>query len=499
MADRIYKNIRLAHERSSHYFRHYFIPNDGNQHRPRILRPNLLRTYSVLLILVKIFVTGFLFVSYPTQGQFASFTSDQIIQLTNEERQKNGLGTLSQNNALSQAASNKAQDMLANGYFDHTGPDGTRPWDWISATGYAYLYAGENLAKDFTSASSTVTALMNSPSHRKNILNGNYTNIGVAVADGSMNGKQTVVMVQFFGAVYEPEPVEAASETIVTEPAPEPTPVPTPEPTPTPAPVPEPVPTPTPVTEPEPEVYSAELVDQSDDSMQLASGVETTIWAEFKNTGNVTWTNYGPHFVALNLTNPTGRDSVFRHNDWVEPFRPIVMGEADIKPGEIERFEFPVLAPEESGTYNEGFGLVAENLTWIDGGTFVVPIIVSNPASVKPAETVATPDEEQNIYEEVSSTPVATSLSPDGETLVEQAKIERNTGFEGKLIYYSQVFFLLLLIFLVVSLVMNIFIEIRTQHYPTIFHTLLVIALAGLIFLTKLHFIESFGGYLNIV
>ncbi len=501
MAHKIYKNIHLVQERSKHYFKHYFISQGGNQYRPKILQPNLLRAYSILLILVKVALTGFLFLSYPTYGEFASFTSGQIIELTNVERQKSGLSALSANALLSKAAANKAQDMLAKGYFDHTGPDGSRPWDWISSAGYGYLYAGENLAKDFTNAASTVAALMNSASHKKNILNENYKDIGVAVADGLMNGKQTIVMVQFFGALTAPAPAPEPAVVPKEEPKSEPAPAPAPEP----AVVPKEEPKSEPA--PEPDIYEAELVDQSDNALQLASGVSTNIWAEFKNSGNTVWQNDGNNYIALNVTDPTGRQSPFQHENWLEYYRPMAMKSDQILPGETERFEFPILAPEEPGTYNESYGLVAENKTWIEGGSFTVSIIVSQPQQVKPAETSEPTNTNQALPIESTDrdkiddfkAEVTTAITPTQETFAEQLTVGQNTGWAWNLIVYSQRFFLALFIFLIIALLINIFVNIRVQHYPTIFRTLLVIILAGLMYFTRIHFAEAFGNFLNLI
>ncbi|MDD5342007.1 MAG: CAP domain-containing protein [Patescibacteria group bacterium] len=502
MADKIFKNIQLVREKSRHYFRHYVIPYEGNRFRPKILGANSLRFYSILLIVVKVAVTGFLFISYPSQGQFASFTAGQIVDLTNVERQKNGLSNLSQDSKLAQAAQKKAQDMLANGYFDHTSPDGKKPWDWISAVGYNYIYAGENLAKDFTNASSTVTALMNSASHRKNILNDKYQNIGVAVVDGTMNGKQTVVMVQFFGSLSVPEkPATQVAKTAepakTTEPSNNKPPSQKPPVT---------QPTQPAKTEPAPVIYAAELTGQSSDTLQLASGVSTTIWAEFKNTGNVTWKNSGTNFIALNVTDPSGRVSPFQHVDWVESYRPMVMKSSEVKSGSTERFEFAIQAPQEPGTYEEHFALVAENLTWIEGGTFKLPIIVSTPslANTNQSTNQAVAGSSQEPTEPISNPPAsepsaATTITPEGSTLAQEVTVQKNTGTTSKIIFYSQRFFLVLLIFLMLALLINIFVNIKVQHYPTVFRTLLVIVLAGLLYFTRIHYIELVGNYMNII
>ncbi|MFA5107450.1 MAG: CAP domain-containing protein [Patescibacteria group bacterium] len=491
MAEKLYKNIQLIHERGSQYFKHYFIPHDGNRHQPGILHPNLLRAYSVIVIAVKIFLTGFLFLSYPSPGEFASVTASQIIELTNVERKNAGLATLQSNGKLAQAAARKAQDMLDRGYFDHTGPDGSRPWTWISKAGYSYLYAGENLAKDFSSAKSTMNALMNSASHRKNILNDKYKDIGVAVVNGNFQGKDTMLMVQFFGSVVETAPVKAIAQPSnpTTQPS-QPSAPPQTNQTSPPAPKPA-------------ETYIASYVTQSAESIELASGVATSIWAEFKNTGTATWRNTGDHFIAVNVTNPAGRSSPFTTKDWVEPYRPLIMKSAEVKPQQTERFEFTVQAPTKPGKYSESYALVAENLAWIDGGVFTMPITVIAPPDSKPAATTpptkpvtkpSTPTEPATVV----SNDVPTAVSPIAISFTQAATTVKNTSSTDRVISYTQIFFLALVAFLVLALLLNVFIKIRVQHVPTILRTLLVIILAVLVYATRFHFLESLGKYINI-
>jgi hypothetical protein len=90
-------------------------------------------------------------------------------------------------------------DMLNENYFAHTSPDGITPWYWISKAGYKYVAAGENLAKGFTESEYVHEAWMSSPSHKANILNSTYQDVGIAVVEGTINGEKTTIAVQFFG------------------------------------------------------------------------------------------------------------------------------------------------------------------------------------------------------------------------------------------------------------------------------------------------------------
>lgn len=126
-------------------------------------------------------------------------TPPRIIELTNRARVTNGLATLSENPKLSQAARSKARDMLKNDYFAHTSPSGRDPWYWMKKEGYEYKAAGENLAINFTDAKEQQSAWMKSQTHRANILNANYQEIGVAVVEGKIDGQNSIVTVQMFG------------------------------------------------------------------------------------------------------------------------------------------------------------------------------------------------------------------------------------------------------------------------------------------------------------
>lgn len=122
-----------------------------------------------------------------------------IISLTNTDRTAHSVGLLKENSLLTQAAQQKANDMLARQYFSHVAPDGGTPWQWFRANGYTYLYAGENLAMNFYTAGDVETAWMNSPTHRANVLNGTYKNIGIGIARGTYQGQSVIIIVEFFG------------------------------------------------------------------------------------------------------------------------------------------------------------------------------------------------------------------------------------------------------------------------------------------------------------
>lgn len=133
-------------------------------------------------------------------GSLASVISTVLVDLANVDRSASGLGGLSINPTLVRVAQAKADDMATKEYFAHVSPDGVDSWYWFRQNGYTFLYAGENLAVDFSDSVDVEMAWMNSPTHRANILNGRFTEIGIATAQGVFQGHQTTFIVQMFGA-----------------------------------------------------------------------------------------------------------------------------------------------------------------------------------------------------------------------------------------------------------------------------------------------------------
>lgn len=179
------------------FFQHLFMPTETNNYRAKSLHTDFLMMYLVMAFFISI---AFKKIDFTNVLGFATDISvDKLFQLTNEERGKNSLTTLTYNDKLSAAAYQKAQDMFAKNYWAHFSPDGKTPWDFILNSGYSYEYAGENLAKNFLFSDGVVSAWMNSPSHRENILKSNYTDVGFAIVNGTLNGEQTTLVVQMFG------------------------------------------------------------------------------------------------------------------------------------------------------------------------------------------------------------------------------------------------------------------------------------------------------------
>lgn len=124
----------------------------------------------------------------------------QLLDATNATREKAGVAPLTLDQRLSRAAALKAQDMFAKGYWAHNSPEGNTPWEFVTAAGYRYRVAGENLAKNFSVSNAVVDAWMASPTHRDNIMRVDYKDIGFAVVNGVLGGEETTLVVQMFGA-----------------------------------------------------------------------------------------------------------------------------------------------------------------------------------------------------------------------------------------------------------------------------------------------------------
>jgi len=129
----------------------------------------------------------------------AAVDASTLYSLHNSNRTANGIGGLSVNSQLATSATNKAQAMLSSNCWDHYCPPGTSPWTFILGVGYEYIYAGENLGEGFTNSNTLMNAWMNSASHRANVLNGNFTEIGIGFAHGAFQGNpnNTIVVVHF--------------------------------------------------------------------------------------------------------------------------------------------------------------------------------------------------------------------------------------------------------------------------------------------------------------
>lgn len=133
-------------------------------------------------------------------GYATNIQSTTLLANTNAARSSHHQTALELNPTLTAAAQAKANDMARRNYWSHVTPDGRQPWSFINTAKYQYEAAGENLAYGFGSSSQVVTAWMNSPEHRANILNGHFRDVGFAtanVADYQGHGPETITVAYY--------------------------------------------------------------------------------------------------------------------------------------------------------------------------------------------------------------------------------------------------------------------------------------------------------------
>lgn len=125
-------------------------------------------------------------------GDKTSVQAEEVLKLVNSERQKAGLQPLTLSEKLTSIANMKAQDMADKNYFSHQSPTYGSPFDMLHEFGVSYSNAGENIASGQTSAEQVMRDWMNSSGHRANILNKNYTELGVGYVKGGNYGTEWV-------------------------------------------------------------------------------------------------------------------------------------------------------------------------------------------------------------------------------------------------------------------------------------------------------------------
>ncbi|MDP2860817.1 MAG: CAP domain-containing protein, partial [bacterium] len=204
-----------------------FLSHHSNNQRAKILHPSGMGMIIAVLLAANLFFRALPIIGPAVLGVAADIKIEELLQYTNEERGTAGVSSVKLDSVLAEAARKKGEDMLRLGYWAHISPEGKEPWVFITEAGYGYVYAGENLARDFRDASSVVKAWMNSPSHKANMLNGRYKDIGFAVVSGNFRGYETTLVVQMFGTKGGPQviPEEAVSVSAPFKPAPAVSPV----------------------------------------------------------------------------------------------------------------------------------------------------------------------------------------------------------------------------------------------------------------------------------
>jgi uncharacterized protein YkwD len=161
-------------------------------------------------LLLEIALTGFLtaglLFSYnnflqtvPRSVQANTFLEEQLFVEVNYIRKQNNLPELKKNDQLQKAAKNKTIDMVSYKYFAHISPNNKKWSQFIKEEGYNYIFAGENLAKDYLSSKEIINAWVESPAHRENILNPEYNETGIGVSISHDNLSSGILVAQEFG------------------------------------------------------------------------------------------------------------------------------------------------------------------------------------------------------------------------------------------------------------------------------------------------------------
>lgn len=202
------------------HLKHVFIPHEGNDYKPSLFEYAAMS--SIMVVGIIFFMSSLAanrFIVRTDQG--AAVYASVLVDLTNTARAQNNQSDLSISDILTKAAQLKAEDMAAHQYFSHTSPDGTTPWYWFQKAGYEFVYAGENLAVDFTESADIEKAWLASPKHKENIVDPRFREIGIATKTAVWQGRETTFVVQLFGT---PSSMAFVPEAKAAEPVPSKTP-----------------------------------------------------------------------------------------------------------------------------------------------------------------------------------------------------------------------------------------------------------------------------------
>lgn len=140
---------------------------------------------------------------------------NEVVELTNQFRAQHGLGALTIDWDLAEAAQKHSENMAYQDFFSHIAPDGSKPWDRTREAGYESISVGENIAAGFTTPEAVVNGWINSDGHRANMLNGNFNEIGVGyfyLPNDPGNLRYGAYWTQVFGKGV----IESVAETAVT-------------------------------------------------------------------------------------------------------------------------------------------------------------------------------------------------------------------------------------------------------------------------------------------
>lgn len=429
---------------SGNLFKDYFIPYSGNNHTPFILRTKSLAVITILAVFLKFSLVAYLYFVFPHSGKADEAMVAKILALVNQERQTASLKPLTLNPVLSNSALTKANDMVEKDYFAHTSPDGRKPWDFIDRSRYAYSIVGENLAMNFTSAESAHKALVNSPSHKHNLLNDRYQDVGLAIVNGEIGGKTTNILVQMFSVKVALEPAKDVVPVAVAKPETPKAASPSPA---KPAPASQPVQTVTPAKPAAPKIAEASTpASQKDPSVAKAQ--------------------------AVAASPPSAPLKTEKIEEKIIKAEPAVASKTDTP---LESIETDLAGAEQK-----------END--LDPAAVTEPVLmrtIKHPGDQVLAQNVSAQiSEEQMLQAEREKTMPAVAMT------VEHSQ-ERNFMISESLIRLVQVIIASILSLLIISLLLNIFVRFEIQHKPVLLRTALVLVFVFALLFINFHYLEG--------
>lgn len=412
----------------------FFVPHAGNNYKPNSLHPKRLAFHVLAAVFIKLLIFIFA-VAFPIEAWLTPDVileqSRKIISLTNEIREDKGLAILKENVKLNQAALTKAGDMLLNQYFEHISPTKIGLSSWLDQFRYDYLSAGENLAMGFNDASEVVDAWTKSKTHYANLIDPDYREIGVGMVSGPFKEEETTLVAQYFGVPSQKELSARQAEKIVT-----------------------------PII-----VKKTSLAS----SVSVESGVVAgnTIEAVLPNTDDMAENiDKTPPSVDQNRTKLTVDDSAGKD-------KLIVRAEAylspDTKMAEIYFQDNRLELKRDETDLNKWAGqqIVFLSNQAENGAPIVLPGLLA-----------------EDYYGNAAKTDIRLeNVRPNGLSLFDKYLFFRNhqSRTMESLFDISSFYYKTLLIFLAISLLLNIFIEIKRQHPHIIFTTLGVMSLLTLL------------------
>lgn len=184
--------------------KHLVIPTRKNNYTAHLIHRNAILFYIIVIV-----ISNSLFSFLGLVRVSASISVQAILDGHNESRVENQLDTLKLHPLLNESAIKKGLLMLETDCWSHYcegSPEGTAPWGFFEEVGYTYLHAGENLAEGFSGVDTMISAWLNSTTHRENMLNDDFTHIGIGIVNGSFQGKSNnTIVVIHFGSTNNPE------------------------------------------------------------------------------------------------------------------------------------------------------------------------------------------------------------------------------------------------------------------------------------------------------